>query len=662
MALSIIDNQSVSFRQKHFAAELVTNGSFTLGSSWTFENGSWSIDTVLAKAIHNNSVPGSASAIYQSIGIESNKTYRIRFDVRNVANPVAEQLTVTLGGATVLNVEEDGFYEVYLTLGVITNTQLRFTAGGQFELRLDAVSVQELIHTDDEFNDRSRQCDCLSQQYCQPVQWDDNTAFEVRLTPLSGVSLVYHGNFAFVTFWTFGAGWAHDAVNFEADATASNADLEQAVSIGANRYYKINFTIKNYAAGSVQGKLGGVAFTAALSANGTFEYWVTTGVALSNSLLEFTGTGFTGSIDDVAVVEYSTAGYAVTDEDGNVALTDAPTSSAVYDEDWAMITIDWNQLQAQEVSCFFICVFDLSLGSLSPVESTSLGDDISSGGKWDYIFNGDFENSTFWTVGADWIIAVGAASFSGLGTVADRTLSQGLKNRLLPGVEYTLIFNITAYLAGTLTVSVGGTTVGTYNSAGVKSTNFTLASLAADGTLVAFLGTQLGSFSIDNIAIIARTGAEEEEACSQCYNLRETHPCTLLVQASNDDAAFGLSWSGNLSIFEQSLRLRSKIWKPKYPEEKENFRDSAGNDSTLYFDSKTILTLSVEQVPEYIHRCLRVLLGHDNVTITDGNGVESAYVKEPGDYDPVWRNSSNLAPVEVELTPDDDIARNSNCT
>ena len=217
--------------------------------------------------------------------------------------------------------------------------------------------------------------------------------------------------------------------------------------------------------------------------------------------------------------------------------------------------------------------------------------------------------------------------------------------------------------AGELTVKIGSQTLGTFNTAGAKSTTFAPSVDYAIGTNLNFIGSDsvpATAFSVDNVYLDLADGYSEEQSCSQCYKLREIYPCTILLKAANDDDAFGLNYSG-FTTFYQNVRLLARVWKPLYPEERVNFRNSTGRDKIQYFDSQKNYTFSIEQMPEYMHNAIRALLGHDNVSIIDADGVETFYEKNEGDYDPVWRNSSLLAPVEVEITPIDDICRNQKC-
>lgn len=115
--------------------------------------------------------------------------------------------------------------------------------------------------------------------------------------------------------WTFGTGWAHDAINEEADHTAGNtADLEETPTtalVNGATYY-LSFQIKNRTAGGVTPKIGGTSGVERLG-NTTHVQLIKAG---SGSLLEFTpSSAFDGSIDNVilnrvcAVVPENPDGY-----------------------------------------------------------------------------------------------------------------------------------------------------------------------------------------------------------------------------------------------------------------------------------------------------------------------------------------------------------------
>lgn len=142
---------------------------------------------------------------------------------------------------------------------------------------------------------------------------------------------------------------------------------------------------------------------------------------------------------------------------------------------------------------------------------------------------------------------------------------------------------------------------------------------------------------------------------SDCLAKKLLHDCTLLLQWTNDESAYGMNYSG--LTFEQSLRVRAKLDRPNYEsDKKEVFVYSNGNRRILYTRKKVIETLRIFEQPRYIHDAIALGLDHDSFFI---EGVR--YVFEDTSYGPAWRKSSQLASVEVNIILDGQNLVNSNC-
>ncbi len=140
---------------------------------------------------------------------------------------------------------------------------------------------------------------------------------------------------------------------------------------------------------------------------------------------------------------------------------------------------------------------------------------------------------------------------------------------------------------------------------------------------------------------------------SDCLSIKLSHGCTLLLSWTNDENAFGFDYS-NLA-FTQNLRVKAKLWQPKYQKEKNVFTDSAGNRSILKSETAKLELLTVAEMPVYLHDALSIGIEHDTFEV---DGQE--YVNEESEYTPKWRKSSQLAPVDVLIVKDQNL-KNSNC-
>lgn len=97
--------------------------------------------------------------------------------------------------------------------------------------------------------------------------------------------------------WTAGAGWIIGAG--KATATMSSAALTNAMTVVAGRMYEVTYTVANRTVGAVTVSIGGASGTAR-STNATFTETI---VATGTGALTFTGSGFSGEVDNVKVIE-----------------------------------------------------------------------------------------------------------------------------------------------------------------------------------------------------------------------------------------------------------------------------------------------------------------------------------------------------------------------
>lgn len=117
---------------------------------------------------------------------------------------------------------------------------------------------------------------------------------------------VTNGTFATDTGWTKGSGWT--ITGGEAVASSASADLSQtsAVTLVEGQAYIITYTITR-SAGSVTPSIGGTDGTSRSSA-GTYVESI---IAGSDQILKFTGSGFTGTVDDVTVTPANSEGFNI---------------------------------------------------------------------------------------------------------------------------------------------------------------------------------------------------------------------------------------------------------------------------------------------------------------------------------------------------------------
>jgi len=134
--------------------------------------------------------------------------------------------------------------------------------------------------------------------FCDAIRVNTDLA-TVAVKPVGGSDIIANGTFASDVSWTKGAGWAISGG--KANATASSADLSQASVLVVGETYTLIYTVSSYAAGTITpyaGATGGTGRTA----DGTYTETLT---CATNTTFKFTGTGFTGSVDNVYLYRHT---------------------------------------------------------------------------------------------------------------------------------------------------------------------------------------------------------------------------------------------------------------------------------------------------------------------------------------------------------------------
>lgn len=136
-------------------------------------------------------------------------------------------------------------------------------------------------------------------------------------------SYVTNGTFASDTGWTKGTGWTIAAGVATATGAISTALSQTSpVTLVSGRKYAVTFTVTAASAGSVAISLGGGTAGTSRSTAATFTEVITAG---ATQIIAFTGTGFTGSIDNIFIIPFEIgAGWVVSS--GTATATTASTA------------------------------------------------------------------------------------------------------------------------------------------------------------------------------------------------------------------------------------------------------------------------------------------------------------------------------------------------
>ena len=137
--------------------------------------------------------------------------------------------------------------------------------------------------------------------FCDAIRVNTDLA-TVAVKPLGGSDIITNGDFATTASWTAGANWS--IAGGKATGAITNADLSQASVLVVGETYTIIYTVSDRTvggAGTVTVHAGATAGTGR-TADGTYSETL---ACTTNTTFKFTGTGFTGSVDNVYVYRHT---------------------------------------------------------------------------------------------------------------------------------------------------------------------------------------------------------------------------------------------------------------------------------------------------------------------------------------------------------------------
>jgi len=253
--------------------------------------------------------------------------------------------------------------------------------------------------------------------------------------------------------------------------------------------------------------------------------------------------------------------------------------------------------------------------------------------------NEEFANSSFWAnfgTGNDFSIAGGYAGSSIL-TSPDNVTKVFRQPINLPEGEYTFsveyivsdaVFGIPRatprihfYNGATLLLTLSGTQTDTE---GTHTQSMTTLASPAGVTHVGFsvLGGTGTEYTVA-FNYVRMTGVTEEIAHSDLIDIQSLHAKTLLIKYSNPTDYAGLVYEGLEEVPEFGIRVKTKFFEERFPEENESEADGEGNVDKLSSTTKTQRLLEIDPLPPYMHKKLKLALQHNTIYIKN-----LAWVKE----------------------------------
>lgn len=431
-------------------------------------------------------------------------------------------------------------------------------------------------------------------------------------------------------------------------------DLKQFNKLVIGESYVAQFTISNYQYGNVN--IVG-ATSDPVSGNGLHTIIFTaTGVDFEFTFAGFQEIteeqGFVGCIDDVGVFSYTNnLVYYIADMEGNfLTFINSATQEAAGEN--ILVTFQWDY-QDLAPGCYKICVLD-QCANTNGQNDPNLADappDFTDSLHPAYI-------APFTILYDQTIPNINATSTGFAGSIVTKDI-------LVPGICYNIEFDL--FISGSQTIvdifagSVDPLSAYTpLRFTQADNGHITLQMTAVgNGNFQFFLQNFTSpSFArfidIENLTITVCPEDYVPDYCSDCFQLAEVHDCTHLLRWRNNEDAFGFKYPDGFYFY---MRVAGKLWKQYFEKAKEYFKKSNGERVLLFSDSAEKTKFTVEEIPLYMHEALSTAIDHDMFLIGGDN-----YTAEENDYTPEWRNSSQLAPITLDLEKNNQqVLKNDNC-
>lgn len=472
-------------------------------------------------------------------------------------------------------------------------------------------------------------CGCGG-NYCQPVQTNDIINIQGETTQFNTTNL------SVLSGWTFGTGWSNFSGVIVGDGVPT--DTTQAVSnvlgLGTNRIYDIfiNATTKK-----VQQFSGTVQFYSPSTISFDDDYY---SLQAGDTVTVSGGSGNDGTYTVVSATSGSGATFIFVAE------------TTITNELWPTTVVDMPTAYNPEPNKGYRFKFNGSYLELPVVSPDTTGDFTSQA----YLLR--YTVTTGGTITDDRIRI----------ECSDPDIIVEINSIIIRLVSRV---GIAVYKDGSLFYSAfNPTTIITYypvdmryvsNRSGLAQLAFVPVLWNASINFSTFSGVVIGCSQL-SFYDSTNTGATPgTENVSNCIDIKETHPCTLMFNASNDDNAFGFDYTTGTG-FQHFLRVYSKIDVTGYPEEVETPYIFSNNNRVLMFARRDKeYTLFIGDAPVHIHDLLSIMRLHDTFAIGTNIFTDLVpYTKESG-YELNRRKSSKLKQATFTVRETQGLASNFPC-
>lgn len=573
-------------------AELVTNGDFAGGGSWTTSLGT---EWVIGAGVATYTAIGDGDALIQSgLAISVGGIYKISIDI--VTNTTGYQTAIRLGRRVVKYIEANatGTFTFWGTAGsedtIIISQNLGANDPSTGELVIDNVSVK-----------RTLSCyvfDTETQQY------------------------ITNGTFTgSATGWTLGTGWAWNAGNFvrHTAGVGNNENLSQTISdILHGEDVLIEWDMANRTAGNILFGYSGFTTSNAASTNGVgLSEYVTFKHLQDSVFFVLPQTTFDGDLDNIQVTKVF-SGWNYDDVNG-----------FCHDTGWAAPF--YNNSAPLTIGRFYKMTIQVSMteGSLVVVAGGVTLGTVTESGIYKYYFTALTTAGEKFTPSSD---------FDGC-ILPDMELCQ-----LRRDYEFRLIYENGAGATDWHTEASSQDAV-VYSGDWVTWSVTSLASVLSGGIPVALpyscYKMQVNDFCAGGVMDSVQFTSDTS------INYQLSHPCTKRIRAWADGESLGFNFGDNGNLFILVQRFRTLYMNPSYPNSGEDYEYSTGTIKRIFAKTEKRYEMLFDYMDEYAHDTMGN--GMIPCDIFEIDGVEYLVVFK--DYEPNWaeRGKRNLAQSTIEI-------------
>tara|TARA_R110000868_G_scaffold334194_1_gene594879 strand:+ start:8570 stop:10171 length:1602 start_codon:yes stop_codon:yes gene_type:complete len=430
-------------------------------------------------------------------------------------------------------------------------------------------------------------CTLPCANWIQKIQKSDATSIQFRYGACGTAGTVLtNGDFASGgTGWTENGAWVFTTF-LATSPIGTSGFIEQVPAIGVDGYYEISFNC-NVNVGVLVVSTTSGALLNYYSTSG--NYTLSTFLEVGDSINFYFNTALGGNVSNIIArpINISVA-VGVLDLDGYLLVLVNP-SLFTFKDGFFTVNIDWDALDLDD-GCY-------KLGIIDPCACSQFG------------FAGDdFQIPNQWRVitGAA-TIASGVMTFTFFGQTQVRS-----RALLCPNVKYFIEYTLAGMNPSDDFQVRIGTTTGTLRTADGTYTETISTNFAGDIEVrfIANNAVDLSSFTVTDFTISAVDPVITYESVD--FQLKETHTCSVLVEACGVGEQFNFGFNG--TGFKPVIRLEGTYRGSNYPMSKTEYEYSTGEKSTPYMRTRKAKTF-LFGAPEYVFDFAQLWLGISNLYI-----------------------------------------------